>query len=290
MKEFLTESFLIEIGIHYIKTKSISDLLFLYPIELFLPNKIEFNVIYLFDEGKGMHTVDFNSIEIKDKHILFVNQNQITQFHFPVNFKGRVLIFTENFFCQNNFFHTQFFGQTTLYNNSLNVPYFELKDRFEEVSSLFNFISEELKRPYYEEQSVILNNYLFNILLISENLYDKNNIKISVTSNKLLLSKFKSLANKNIHKHHKLEFYVKKLNVSLRTLQNAFLEEEKQTPKQWLINRIILEIKRNLAYQNKNISEIAYDFGFKEITNFTKFFKTKTGLTPSQFRKHFLEK
>ncbi|MEJ5102571.1 MULTISPECIES: helix-turn-helix domain-containing protein [Chryseobacterium] len=75
------------------------------------------------------------------------------------------------------------------------------------------------------------------------------------------------------------------MNITLRTLQKAFLKAEKETPKQWLINRMILEIKRNLMYNQLNISEISYNLGFKELTNFTKFFKSKTGVTPTQFRK-----
>lgn len=285
MEAFLIEPFLnADNGISYINTKNISELLLLRPAELFQPHRTEFNVIYLFDEGGGKHTIDFNTIDVEHKCMLFVTQNQVTQFHEPVNYKGKVLIFTEDFFCTNNLFQTQFFGQTDLFNDPLNLPYFEVGERFDEISALFGFIDDELKRPCHEAQSAILNNYLFNILLIADNLSGCKDRKLDVSKNKLLLSKFKSMVNRNIHQRHTLEFYVENLNVSLRTLQIAFLEEEKQTPKQWLTNRMILEIKRNLCYHDKSISEIAYKLGFKEVTNFIKFFKSKTGLTPSQFR------
>jgi AraC-like DNA-binding protein len=285
MEEFLIEPFLnADNGVSYINTKSISELLLLRSSELFQPHRTEFNVIYLFDEGEGKHTIDFTTIDIEQKYMLFVTQNQVTQFHEPANYTGRVLIFTEDFFCTNNLCQTQFFGQSDLFNDPLNLPYFDVRERFDEISALFGFINDELKRPYHEAQSAILNNYLFNILLIAENLSEYKDRKLDVSKNKLLLSKFKSMVNKNIHQRHTLEFYVENLNVSLRTLQIAFLEEEKQTPKQWLINRMILEIKRNLCYQDKSISEIAYKLGFKEVTNFIKFFKSKTDLTPSQFR------
>jgi len=285
MEAFLIEPFFnADNGISYINTKSISELLLLRPTELFQPHRTEFNVVYLFEEGGGKHTIDFNTIDIEQKCMLFVTQNQVTQFHELSHFKGKVLIFTEDFFCRNNLFQTQFFGQTVLFNDPLNLPYFNVGERFDEISSLFGFISDELNRPYYEAQPTILNNYLFNILLIGENLSEYRNSELTVSKNRLLLSKFKSMVNRNIHQRYTLEFYVENLNVTLRTLQIAFLEEENQTPKQWLINRMILEIKRNLCYHEKSISEIAYKLGFKEVTNFTKFFKSKTGFTPSQFR------
>lgn len=105
-----------------------------------------------------------------------------------------------------------------------------------------------------------------------------------VNDEKLLVSKFKSIVNANLNWQYNLDYYTEKLNVGLRTLQNAFQLTEKQTPKQWLIDRMILEIKRNLIYKEVGISSIAYNLGFNEVTNFTKFFKSKTGLTPTQFR------
>ena len=105
-----------------------------------------------------------------------------------------------------------------------------------------------------------------------------------VNDEKLLVSKFKSIVNANLNWQYNLDYYTEKLNVGLRTLQNAFQLTEEQTPKQWLIDRMILEIKRNLIYKEVGLSTIAYNLGFNEVTNFTKFFKSKTGLTPTQFR------
>jgi AraC-like DNA-binding protein len=141
-----------------------------------------------------------------------------------------------------------------------------------------------LDRPYNEVQTTILNNYLFNILLIVESLCERKDIKLVVNDEKLLVSKFKSIVNANLNWQYNLDYYTEKLNVGLRTLQNAFQLTEEQTPKQWLIDRMILEIKRNLIYKEVGISTIAYNLGFNEVTNFTKFFKSKTGLTPTQFR------
>lgn len=284
MENFLIEPFLhADNSCQHINTKDIDELLRIRPNELFQPHKTMFNIIHLFSEGKGKLTVDFNTFDIEERHILFISQHQISQFHNPVSYKSKILIFTEDFFGK-NVFQTQFFGQTHLFNDPLLLPYFDLGDRYEEVVSLFNFISTELNRPYNEVQTTILNNYLFNILLIVESLCERKDIKLVVNDEKLLVSKFKSIVNANLNWQYNLDYYTEKLNVGLRTLQNAFQLTEKQTPKQWLIDRMILEIKRNLIYKEVGIGAIAYNLGFNEVTNFTKFFKSKTGLTPTQFR------
>ncbi|SIS70200.1 AraC-type DNA-binding protein [Chryseobacterium ureilyticum] len=284
MNDFKIEPFLhSENSPHFITTKGISDLLLSRPSQLFQPHKILFNCIHLFCEGEGSINIDFKTINIKERHILFVSPHQICQFNTPVNYKSRVMIFTEGFLCQSRL-QTQFYGETNLFNDPLNIAYINLEDRFEEVLLLFDCIQSELGRPYREIQSTILNNYLFNILLISEDVSTNSKIKLDFCGDRLLVSKFKSLVNKNLNQHLSLDYYSEALNINLRTFQKIFLKVENQTPKQWLINRLILEIKRNLTYNESSVSEVAYSLGFKELTNFTKFFKSKTGMTPTQFR------
>ncbi|GAB0156589.1 helix-turn-helix domain-containing protein [Chryseobacterium sp. Alg-005] len=286
MKELLTEPFLhSDNGFPKINTKEISDLLLLRPEQLFQPHRVSFYAIHLLCEGFGKHSIDFDSIDIKEKHILFISPGQIAQFHHPTDYKGRVLIFTEDFFCRNNA-QTQFLGHTCLFNDPLKLSYFSVDDRFEEILNLFDGIHKELQRPFSEIKSSIINNYLFNILLIAEELYQPMETILDTHPYKILVSKFKSIANKDLSCQYSIQYFADQLNVSIRTLEKAFVEVEKITPKKWLIERIILEIKRNLVYNEITISEIAYNLGFKEVTNFTKFFKAKTGQTPSRFREN----
>ncbi|MBI0400047.1 helix-turn-helix transcriptional regulator [Cyclobacterium marinum] len=48
---------------------------------------------------------------------------------------------------------------------------------------------------------------------------------------------------------------------------------------------IILQAKRNLINSTTNSAELAYKLGFEDPTNFTKYFKKNTGLTPKSFIK-----
>ncbi len=51
-----------------------------------------------------------------------------------------------------------------------------------------------------------------------------------------------------------------------------------------LVGRIVLEAKRLLAHSAAPVAAIAADLGFEEATNFVKFFRRETGLTPGLFR------
>jgi len=39
-----------------------------------------------------------------------------------------------------------------------------------------------------------------------------------------------------------------------------------------------------LTFETQNVNEVSYQLGFKDLSNFVKFFKTNTGMTPTEFR------
>ncbi|WP_282085186.1 helix-turn-helix domain-containing protein [Aquimarina algiphila] len=49
----------------------------------------------------------------------------------------------------------------------------------------------------------------------------------------------------------------------------------------------LTESKKDIAFTDKSIQEIAYDQGFKDAAYFNRFFKNKVGQTPRQFRDNF---
>lgn len=53
--------------------------------------------------------------------------------------------------------------------------------------------------------------------------------------------------------------------------------------------RIMDEAKKMLGQTDKPINEISFKLTFTDPTNFTKFFKSFEGITPTQYRKQFLE-
>ncbi len=59
------------------------------------------------------------------------------------------------------------------------------------------------------------------------------------------------------------------------------------TAKQYIDSFMILEIKRILATSDSPMQEISDNLGFEESTNFVKYFKKHSGVSPSKFRKIF---
>ncbi|MNL40944.1 DNA-binding transcriptional regulator AraC [compost metagenome] len=51
--------------------------------------------------------------------------------------------------------------------------------------------------------------------------------------------------------------------------------------------RVMLEAKRLLVHTHESIKEIGFALGFEEPTNFVKYFRKHSGLTPVAFRDKF---
>ena len=54
--------------------------------------------------------------------------------------------------------------------------------------------------------------------------------------------------------------------------------------KQLIAERLLLELKRALAFTEVTVKQLAVDTGFDEPTNLVKFFRLHTRLTPLEFR------
>jgi AraC family transcriptional regulator, regulatory protein of adaptative response / methylphosphotriester-DNA alkyltransferase methyltransferase len=70
-----------------------------------------------------------------------------------------------------------------------------------------------------------------------------------------------------------------------RHLTNTIQLTLNTSPCEIMEEKILAEAKTLLADKTLSIAEIGMRFAYTEATNFTKFFKSMTGITPLQYRK-----
>lgn len=71
------------------------------------------------------------------------------------------------------------------------------------------------------------------------------------------------------------------LNMSVANFSSKFKRLMNMTPNDYLTNIKLQEAKKLL--RNKNVTEVAYDLGYENISHFILLFKRKFGLTPKQY-------
>lgn len=77
------------------------------------------------------------------------------------------------------------------------------------------------------------------------------------------------------------------LNVSPNYLGSLLKALTGLTTQQHIHNKLIEKAKERLSNTNLSVSEIAYELGFEHPQSFSKLFKTKTNLSPLEFRASF---
>jgi len=77
------------------------------------------------------------------------------------------------------------------------------------------------------------------------------------------------------------------LNVSPNYLSGLLKVLTGQSTQQHIHNKLIEKAKEKLSITNLSISEIAYDLGFEHPQSFSKLFKTKTDISPRDFREAY---
>jgi AraC-like DNA-binding protein len=96
---------------------------------------------------------------------------------------------------------------------------------------------------------------------------------------------FRDAVEANFHRTRSVRDFARQLQCSERSLNRAAFASVGMTAKSFLMQRILLEAKRLLIYSALSISEISYQLGFDEPTNFGKFFSHDVGESPSAFRR-----
>lgn len=106
---------------------------------------------------------------------------------------------------------------------------------------------------------------------------------IDVEKNDTFLPELYYLLENHHKEQRKIEFYAKKMNVSVKTLSKKVKSKLQLTLGQLIRQEIIITAKF-LLQSDLEIKEIAFELGFEEANHFSTFFNHYTSMSPSAFR------
>ena len=94
----------------------------------------------------------------------------------------------------------------------------------------------------------------------------------------------------NYEKDIRLEDLAKIANMSPYYFSHRFKKETGFSPKEYLINTRLEQIKILLVRTNKSIAEISYESGYSSADAMGNMFARRTGLSPREYRRNFFGK
>jgi len=248
---------------------------------------IDFYLIILITEGKGIHTIDFVDFNYNKGTVFTIRKDQIHRYHIAPATEGYMILFTEQF-VQVCFDENEGQKVTWLFNELLSSPKIQLSTHeLNDASTLVkDIIQEYFNRQDEHTFSIIRSELQILIAKLSRKKSRKHSIKTKQKYFETFLL-FQTLVEKSVTKSAKVNYYAHKMGFSTKTLNNVTQSIINKSAKVFIDEIYINKIKRLLLNTQYPIKEIAYQVGFEEVTNFYKYFKKHTGQTPEKFREKF---
>ncbi len=99
-----------------------------------------------------------------------------------------------------------------------------------------------------------------------------------------IIRQFNVLVEEHFKSLKQITDYAQLMNRSPKTITNVFSQHSEKSPLQVIHDRITLEARRMLIFTEKTAKEIAYELGFEDPSQFSRFFKKNTQNSIHDFR------
>lgn len=101
---------------------------------------------------------------------------------------------------------------------------------------------------------------------------------------RMLFEQFIALVAKYHTQYRNVAFYADKLCLTPKYMSKLIKTATGKSAPEWIDAYVILEAKNLLKYSNDTIKQIVFKLNFPNQSVFYKFFKARTGMTPSEYR------
>ncbi|ANH81806.1 AraC family transcriptional regulator [Niabella ginsenosidivorans] len=198
--------------------------------------------------------------------------------------------------------HPDFFWNTSLAKNIRQYEFFDysvnealfLSNKEEKT---LNGIIENIRQEYHSNidkfSKQIIISHIEALLNYSERFYNRQFITREKASHQIL-ERLENLLTDYFNNDDltskglpTVQYIADTLNVSPKYLSSLLKVLTGQSTQQHIHEKLIEKAKEKLSTTNLSVSEIAYALGFEHSQSFSKLFKTKTSLSPLEFRQSF---
>ncbi|MGN5953337.1 helix-turn-helix domain-containing protein [Sphingobacterium lactis] len=230
--------------------------------------------LVLLTKTSGKHVIDGREVKIEAPCLLVIRQDNVHHWDLEKPILGYVLLLKRHFVDAS-------------YDPELNMLLDQLVKldilpilNVKAVETIFQLLMDETNKTCQEG--------LFKALIAK--LLEANSTsprRAELPDN--LYKRFTKLLRADVHPVNHVAHYAEKLHTSPQNLNAACKREASKTASDVLADYLIQEAKRLLIYTGKSISEVAFDLGFSDKSNFSKYFKRYTLQSPKDFRNENLK-
>lgn len=249
----------------------------------------QFNVfgIILITRGQCEITINFEPMVVKKDDLLVVLSNQLFE----------IKKYSEDFTVKTLFVDGDLFLEAGFHIKSNNLIQF-LASQYPKIISLDKTVISKIRNTLKQLSKLTYKNEhlfgkdlilsYFSILMYDLGDYYNKTILIQNRTKQLRKEEttktFLYLVATHFKKEHSVQFYADQMFISRKHLTKTITEVFKKTPKQIISETLILEAKVLLRNPRLSISDIITELSFQDLSVFSKFFKSHTGASPTEFK------
>ncbi len=198
--------------------------------------------------------------------------------------------------------HPDFLWNTSLAKSIHRYEYFDYSVNealflSEKEETIVNNIIRNIRQEYHSNIDKFTQNIIVSqietFLNYAERFYQRQFITRQITNHKILerledlLTDYFNDGDLITKGLPTVQYVSGKLNISPNYLRGLLKVLTGQNTQQHIHDKLIEKAKEKLSATDLSVSEIAYELGFGHPQSFSKLFKTKTNLSPMEFRQSF---
>lgn len=172
----------------------------------------------------------------------------------------------------------------------LKDPVITLPENVKELTAHYLSLMAELSGTEMEMRDDALRSLMSSMLCVVAGVWREKVEQLkdaslqSTTRSRMIFEQFIRLVSQYHTQHRNVGFYADKLCLTPKYLSKLIKNASGRSAPEWIDSYVILEAKNLLKYSDIAIKEIVYRLNFPNQSVFYKFFKARTGMTPSGYR------
>lgn len=227
-------------------------------------------------------TVSSEHYDIQSSGVIIILPDRIMEsIHFSHDFDGRIIVMSASFTSAVG-------GEYSLKDRNalIRSPYLRLEEK--DAESLVNYYNVmrgailQGGNPYRKEMLIHLNKALdYSLGYYLRVTYSEE----SGTRKEKLSLEFIRIVRNECRHHHDIGFYADALCISAKYLDHVVRSETGKAPGYWIREHLSINAKSMLSTTDMTACEVGYALGFNNPSDFGKFFRNMTGLSPLAYRR-----
>lgn len=251
------------------------------------PRKMNCLLVALCLRGRAQYTVDTKECVIQENDMIILSEGQvISDYMLSRDCRGIAILASENFLQDTA---RGIHEMSSLFIFAKTHPVLQLMNK--EAKSFHEFYKMtkrkvDDKNHHFRRETVCA---MLGALIYDMGNYiwrnQQANTSLRISRGEQIFTDFIKLVEQNYHQIRRVSWYADKLCITPKYLSETVKSISKETPNSWIDSYVTKELRLLLKNSSKSIKEIAIEMNFPNQSFLGKYFKDRTGMSPSDYRR-----